>query len=308
LDLIKKVREQGNHHEESVEIKLKPKKFRKEVVLQAKAAQVVSNDGSLIGIVTIFRDVTKEKEIDRMKTELVSMVAHELRSPLTSIAGFSELLLDAGITKDQSQEYAEIILKESNRLGELINKFLDISRIESGKSQLNKMPLHIGYLIENILELNSYQAEKKNIKVHLNIPKELPLVYVDKEMIEEVVLNLFSNAIKYSPEHTTINICVEEIDDDLVVKVADQGYGISKESLPNIFNKFYRVTDNEKVREISGSGLGLSLVKEIVEIHGGNVRVNSELGKGSTFSFSIPEANELDENTYIHEVEDELVI
>jgi len=308
LDLIKKVREQGNHHEESVEIKLKPKKFRKEVVLQAKAAQVVSNDGSLIGIVTIFRDVTKEKEIDRMKTELVSMVAHELRSPLTSIAGFSELLLDAGITKDQSQEYAEIILKESNRLGELINKFLDISRIESGKSQLNKMPLHIGYLIENILELNSYQAEKKNIRVHLNIPKELPLVYVDKEMIEEVVLNLFSNAIKYSPEHTSINICVEEIDDDLVVKVTDQGYGISKESLPNIFNKFYRVTDNEKVREISGSGLGLSLVKEIVEIHGGNVWVNSELGKGSTFSFSIPEANELDENTYIHEVEDELVI
>jgi signal transduction histidine kinase len=236
------------------------------------------------------------------------MVAHELRSPLTSIAGFSELLLDTGITKDQSQEYAEIILKESNRLGDLINKFLDISRIESGKSQLNKIPLHFGYIIENILELNSYQAEKKQIKINLNIPKELPLVNVDKEMIEEVILNLFSNAVKYSPEHTEIDIIVEEKEDEVVVKVKDEGFGISEDAIPNIFNKFYRVTDNENVRDIGGSGLGLSLVKEIVEIHGGSVWVESKLGNGSTFSFSIPEANVLDENTYIHEVEDEFVL
>ncbi len=138
-DLINKVRIQGNHYDQSVEIKLKPYKKRKEVILQAKAAQVVGNDKALIGIVTIFRDITKEKEIDRMKTELVSMVAHELRSPLTSISGFSELLLDTGVTREQSHEYAEIILKESNRLGDLINKFLDISRIESGKSQVNRI-------------------------------------------------------------------------------------------------------------------------------------------------------------------------
>ncbi len=308
LELVTKVRNEGNHHDETVEIISKPKKFRKEVILQAKSAQVVSNDDSLIGIVTIFRDVTKEKEIDRMKTELVSMVAHELRSPLTSIAGFSELLLDVSITKDQSQEYAEIILKESNRLGELINKFLDISRIEAGKSQLNKVPLHLGYLLENILELNIYQAEKKNIKVDCDVPQDLPLVNIDKEMIEEVILNLFSNAVKYSPKDTKIQIKVEkrEEEDDLVIAVKDYGYGISKDSLPQIFNKFYRVTDNDKVREIDGSGLGLSLVKEIVEIHGGAVWVESALGKGSTFYFSLPMYDEFDDDSYIHEVEKEM--
>lgn len=304
LDLIDSVKTQGNHQDQTVEIQLKPRKLRKEVILQAKAAQVVDNEQKLIGIVTIFRDVTKEKEIDRMKTELVSMVAHELRSPLTSIAGFSELLLDKGLTKNQAHEYADIILKESHRLGDLINKFLDISRIESGKSQVNKMALHLRYIIENLLELNLYQAEKKGIKVDINIPQDLSPVMVDKEMIEEVILNLFSNAVKYSPENTKVTIFVEDKDDEMIVGVKDQGYGISKKSLPNIFNKFYRVTDNELVREISGSGLGLSLVKEIIKAHGGSVWVESELGKGSTFYFSIPKD---DEFTYVHETENEVV-
>jgi len=138
LSLINKIRIEGNHEDTTVELVMKPDNKRKQIILQAKAAQVIDAEDELIGIVTIFRDITKEKEIDRMKTELVSMVAHELRSPLTSIAGFSELLLDAGVTQEQSKEYAEIILKESNRLGDLINKFLDISRIESGKSQVHK--------------------------------------------------------------------------------------------------------------------------------------------------------------------------
>ncbi|MFX0140634.1 MAG: PAS domain-containing sensor histidine kinase [Candidatus Hodarchaeota archaeon] len=237
MDLINKVQIHGNHDDYPVEIKLKPKEFIKEVILQAKAAQVVSSDGNLIGIVTIFRDITKEKEIDRMKTELVSMVAHELRSPLTSIAGFSELLLDIGITKEQSREYADIILKESNRLGDLINKFLDISRIESGKSQVNKIPLHIGYIIENILELNMYQAEKKGIKVQFDIPTELPLVQADKEMIEQVILNLFSNAVKYSPNNTSIAMSVKIGEDELIIEVKDEGFGISKQSFPNIFTE-----------------------------------------------------------------------
>ena len=308
MDLINKVREQGNHQDYSVEVQLKPKQFRKDIILQAKAARVVSKDQSLIGIVTIFRDVTKEKEIDRMKTELVSMVAHELRSPLTSIAGFSELLLDRGITKEQSHEYAGIILKESNRLGDLINKFLDISRIESGRSQMNKVPLHMGYIVQNILELNLYQAEKKSIRIELDIPEELPLVSVDKEMMEEVILNLYSNAAKYSPKNTTITIAVYVQEDELIVKIRDEGYGISEQSLPNIFNKFYRVSDNENVRDISGSGLGLSLVKEIVETHGGSIWVESELGNGSTFYFTLPIADEKINNSYVHGFDDETVI
>ncbi len=286
--LIEKARTDGNQHDHTVELQLRSGKSRKKVVLQAKAAEVISKDGTMIGAVTIFRDITREKEIDKLKTELVSMVAHELRSPLTSIAGFSELLLDNSITQEQSKEYADIILKESNRLGNLINKFLDISRIEAGKSQVNKMVLDIQFIIKNILELNMYQAEKKGIRVNLSIPDELPPVNVDKGMIEEVVLNLFSNAVKYSPENTQIDISAEPREHEMLIAITDQGFGISKESLPNIFNKFYRVTDNEKVKDIEGSGLGLSLVKEIIELHAGTIWAESELEKGSTFYFTLP--------------------
>jgi len=308
LDLIDRAGEDNSTGDTSVEITVDPRGHRKKLILQAKSAQVISKDGASIGVVTVFRDVTKEKEVDRMKTELVSMVAHELRTPLTSIAGFSELLMSPDLTMEQSSEYADIILKESNRLSNLINKFLDISRIESGKSQVNKIPLDLGFLVVNILECNKQQANRKTISVDMNIPEDLPPVNVDKGMIEEVVLNLFSNAIKYSPENTKINISIVEEDDDLIVAIKDQGYGISEEALPNIFNKFYRVSDNEQVREIEGSGLGLSLVKEIVELHCGTTWVESKIGDGSTFYFSIPVWDESEQSSDLCEIENELVM
>lgn len=292
LSLINIIRAEGNHDDDKVEFTIKPDNKRKQIVLQAKAARVIDTEKKPIGIVTIFRDVTKEKEIDRMKTELVSMVAHELRSPLTSIAGFSELLLDEGVTEQQSKEYAEIILKESNRLGNLINKFLDISRIESGKSQVHKTLVNIGEVIESVLEMNMYLAERKGMQVDLNIPEELAPVYVDRQMIGEVILNLFSNAVKYSPDEKKIAIEIEENETEQIISIIDQGYGIPEKSLSKIFEKFYRVPDNEHTQEITGSGLGLSLVKEIVELHDGVVSVDSTLGKGSIFRFTLPKATE----------------
>lgn len=292
LSLINKIRIEGNNEDKTVDLVIKPDNKKKQIVLQAKAAQVIDTEDKLIGIVTIFRDITREKEIDRMKTELVSMVAHELRSPLTSIAGFSELLLDEGVTQDQSREYAEIILKESNRLGELINKFLDISRIEAGKSQVHKTPVQIGHVVESILEMNMYLAERKGMKVNLNIPDDLSTVWIDREMMGEVILNLFSNAVKYSPDGKTITIEVEDKEDQQLVRIIDQGYGIPEKSLNRIFDKFYRVTDNEHIQEITGSGLGLSLVKEIIELHDGSIWVESKIGEGSTFTFSIPKSED----------------
>ena len=295
LSLINKIRIEGNNEDKTLDLIIKPDNKKKQIVLQAKAAQVIDSEDKLIGIVTIFRDITKEKEIDRMKTELVSMVAHELRSPLTSIAGFSELLLDEGVTQEQSKEYAEIILKESNRLGDLINKFLDISRIESGKSDVHKTPVQIGHIIESILEMNMYLAERKGMKVNLKIPDDLATVWVDRDMMGEVILNLFSNAVKYSPDGKTITIEVEDKEDEQLVRVIDQGYGIPEKSLNRIFDKFYRVTDNEHIQEITGSGLGLSLVKEIIELHDSSIWVESKIGEGSTFTFSIPKSE--DNNT-----------
>jgi len=275
------------------ELKLKNPDTWQDIFLQARAARVVDEKNAVVGIVTIIRDITREKEVDRMKTELVSMVAHELRSPLTSISGFSELLLDETVTPDQQVEYAEIILKESNRLSELINKFLDISKIEAGKSQVRKMQVHIKDIVEKVLDINLHQSEKKEIAVSLKISSNLPKVLGDYEMLEQVFLNLFGNAIKYSPPNTSVEVRLKEKKNEVHVEVEDTGYGISEESLPRIFDKFYRATDHEEIREISGTGLGLSLVKEIIELHGGRVIVKSELGKGSTFGFILPAYEDL---------------
>lgn len=282
--------------EPSKELKLKNPDTWRDIFLQARAAKVIGEKGELIGIVTILRDITREKEIDRMKTELVSMVAHELRSPLTSISGFSELLLDEGVTREQSEEYAAIILKESNRLSELINKFLDISKIEAGKSQVKRAPIQLREVVDKVLDVNLHQAEKKQIPVSVKASPNLALVYADRDMIEQVILNLFSNAVKYSPEHATVEIRLRELPTDVLVEVEDTGYGISEEALPRIFDKFYRASDTEAVREASGTGLGLALVKEIIELHQGKISVKSELGKGSTFGFTLPKYETLPEN------------
>ncbi|MFQ5769404.1 MAG: ATP-binding protein, partial [bacterium] len=290
----------GQKSMDTIEITVQPPGSHKPEILQALATRIVNKRTpqdvtareELIGIATILRNITHEKEIDRLKTELVSMVAHELRSPLTCISGFSELLLDESITHEQLEEYASIILKESNRLSDLINKFLDISKIEAGKSQIRKTPVDLKMLVEKVLDFNSQLSEQKQIKVDFVAPPEVSIISVDRDMLEQVVLNLYANAVKYSPEKTNVTFRLFELDEVMVVEVEDQGYGISEKSLPHIFDKFYRITDNENVKDISGSGLGLSLVKEIVEIHGGKVKVKSTLGKGSNFTITLPKSEQ----------------
>jgi PAS domain S-box-containing protein len=272
----------------STEIPLKKRGDWKPRILQAKAARVQQESGDLIGIVTILRDITQQKEIDKLKTELVSMVAHELRSPLTSISGFSELMLDSDVTRKQASEYATIILNESNRLSELINKFLDISRIESGRIQPKMAELDLPDTVHMVVGNNSYLADKKNIKVEVHAPEGLSHVWADGGMMEQVILNLFSNAVKYSPENKRIDLVLKQNESELVVEVHDQGYGIPAKALPRIFEKFYRVTDNEEVRNQTGTGLGLAMVKQIIDLHGGRVEVESEENRGSVFSVYLP--------------------
>lgn len=290
IDFIEEVASNGKKPIRNLEITLQPNTGWKPIILQAKAARFKNDRDELMGIVTVLRDVTREKEIDRMKTELVSMVAHELRSPLTCISGFSELLLDSNITSEQSEEYANIILKESNRLSDLINKFLDISKIESGKSQLRRSPVDMKMLVEKVLDFNSQLANKKNIEVNFESPPEVTTVHLDRDMMEQAVLNLFSNAVKYSPNEASVTVRLTEENNMLQIDVEDTGYGIPEEALPNIFDKFYRITDDENQRDITGSGLGLSLVREIVEIHGGKVSVKSTVNKGSTFTIVLPKS------------------
>jgi len=290
-ELIEKVKHGENQNDEKVEILIKPANLNKEMVLQAIATKVISENRKLYGVATAFRDLTKEKEIDRKKTEVVSMVSHELRSPLTSIAGFSELLLDENLTREKARDYANIILKESRRLNDLINKYLDISRIESGKSEVHRTLLNIEDVIRSVIDMNSFIAESKGIDVEIRIPEKISNVFADRQMIGEVILNLFSNAVKYSPSNTRITIVVEDNDKEQIIKVMDQGYGIPEKALNRIFDKFYRVTENENVQEEEGSGLGLALVKEIINKHNGRIWAESQLNRGSTFFITLPKTN-----------------
>lgn len=260
-------------------------------VFQANAAAVRNPEDKLVGVVTVLRDVTKEREADRIKTELVSMVAHELKSPLTSIYGFSELLLESDLQDPQSTEYAKVILNESTRLTDLVNKFLDLSRLEAGRTEIKMMPFDLGQVVDKITSHYHAQAEEKEIKVIADIPEDYPLAMGDPDMIEQVLLNLYSNAIKYSPKRSKIGIELKKEGEKLTVSVIDNGYGIPREALPHIFDKFYRVVDTEDTEEVEGSGLGLTLAKVIVEQHGGNIKVNSRLGVGSVFSFSLKPAD-----------------
>lgn len=288
VSLLQKVKD-GQIHS-SAEFSLKIVGTREKKVFQAHAARLHDREEELVGVVTVIRDVTKEKEAERIKTELVSMVAHELKSPLTSIYGFSELLLEANLEDPNAIEYAQVILTESTRLTDLVNKFLDLSRLEAGRTEIRMNPFDLHQLGEKIKETYKGQAEKRKIRVIVEIPKTLPLAYGDQDMIEQVLLNLFSNAVKYSPDNSKVGIEAKEDDDALVVSVIDNGYGIPKEALPRIFDKFYRVVDSEGNDEVEGSGLGLSLAKEIVEQHGGTIKVTSRLGVGSVFSFTLPKA------------------
>lgn len=259
-------------------------------IFEAHALKVFSKDNKSIGVVTVIRDVTKERDADRVKTELVSMVAHELKSPLTSIYGFSELLLESPKENRQMKEYAQVIQSESKRLTDFINKFLDLTKLESGKVNIRMVSFDFRQVALQVAESFRSQLDRKDMRLIIEIPESIPMAFGDQNLVEQVLVNLISNAIKYSPQNSKAGIEVNVADKQLIVNIIDNGYGIPKEALSYIFNKFYRVPDMESGEEIEGSGLGLALVKEIVERHGGHVRVKSKLGVGSVFSFTLPVA------------------
>jgi len=260
-------------------------------ILLAMGSPIMGSDGRLIGVVLIIRDVTKEKEADRIKTELVSMVAHEIKSPLTSMYGFTELLLENPLPEAKAREYIRVIQSEVIRLTDFVNKFLSLSRLESGKIRVRMDPFDLSAVIEKAIRLSKPAADKKHIVLSLKLPESMPFVVGDPELIEQVFLNLLSNAIKYSPKQSKVGIEIDSGENELTVHVIDNGYGIPKEALPRIFEKFYRVSEIRNDEEIEGSGLGLALVKEILEKHGSEIKVKSKLGVGSVFTFSLRKAN-----------------
>lgn len=226
------------------------------------------------------------KELDRMKSEFLSTAAHELRTPLTSILGFSEILLKKELDKKRQNRFFKIINEEAVGLADLINDLLDLSRIESGRGfKIKKVPIELGKIIRENVDIFKSHSDKHDFEV--DIPSDLVSIEADKDRLGQVIENLISNAVKFSPQGGKITVSLEQADEKVKVSVADAGMGIAKKDLPHIFERFYRV-DNTSTRGIEGPGLGLAIAKYIIESHGGKIEVESKVGKGSTFSFTLP--------------------
>ncbi|WP_226087081.1 ATP-binding protein [Mesobacillus sp. S13] len=243
-------------------------------------------DGSTkLGTIFVHRNITKEFEVDRIKSEFVSTVSHELRTPLASILGFTELMLNRELKLDRQKKYLSTIHDEAGRLTDLINDFLDIQRMESGKQEYEKKQLAVLPIIKKVIELQKVQSEKHELA--LEFLGGLDIVIGDAGKLEQALTNLIHNAIKYSPEGGKVGVVVFEKDGQVNIEIQDEGLGIPPEAIDRLFEKFYRV-DNSDRRAIGGTGLGLAIVKEIIQDHGGEIRVKSQFGKGSTFTISLP--------------------
>jgi PAS domain S-box-containing protein len=260
----------------------------REHVFAAVFAPIIDELGETAGTVAVFRDITESKEIDRMKTDFLNMVSHELRTPLTPIQAYSELIMMRNLDTQKTKSYAGIINKETLRLGALIGDLLDLSRIDAGKG-LSLSPEEVDFkeLLNTVY--NTFKSASARHRISLKAPEKADKITIDRNKIIQVMSNLLSNAVKYSPDGGDIHITMEDRNNRMYISVSDQGLGIPRDALPIIFEKFYRV-DSPAVKKIGGTGIGLSIVKYIVELHNGGITVESEEGKGSTFTFFIPKA------------------
>ena len=251
---------------------------------------VKDDKDNLSGVVAVLHDITREKEISKTKSDFVSHVSHELKTPLASINAYAEMLVDGEAQDTETiNQFCSIIQTQAQRLNRLIEDILNISRIESGLTKINKQPLSVAILIADAVEMIKSYAQEKNITVNADTSIVHDQVYADRDMITQVIVNLLSNAVKYTPENGTVSVeaQVNDVDHIIKVTVSDTGVGIPEQDVGHVFDKFYRVDANKKYAK--GTGLGLNLVKQIVEkVHDGRVFVTSKINQGSTFGFELP--------------------
>ncbi len=241
----------------------------------------------VIGVVILISDITKRVELDRVKTETLQLVSHELRNPLSSIQALSEVLLKFPVTPDKSKEMLTSIHDEAKRLGETLNQYLDLARLESGVRPIRVTMTDPAVLIDQCLRQYAVAANRKQIRLSMATDPILPRLSIDAGLIGIAIGNLIGNAIKYSPQQTEVTVTAESVADYLLISVRDQGPGIPDAARERIFEKFYRLErDNDS--ETIGSGLGLPLVREILERHGGEVSFQNQACGGAVFTLSIP--------------------
>jgi two-component system phosphate regulon sensor histidine kinase PhoR len=261
-----------------------------EVILEAHAAPVFGEGPEPRGVVLVLHDISEIRRLERVRAEFVANVSHELKTPVTAIKGFAETLLEGALYNYRAcEEFVTIIGEEAERLNRLINDLLSLSRIESKEFKLQLSTSDLGLEIKRIVEKVKPRFQKKGLVVHVAVPDQPVVLSVDRDQLEQVLLNLLENSLMYTPPGGRVEVNLQgnwDEPDQVVVSVRDTGIGIPREDLPRIFERFYRV-DRTRSRKLGGTGLGLAIVKHIVEAQGGRVWVESEVGKGSTFYFTL---------------------
>jgi two-component system, OmpR family, phosphate regulon sensor histidine kinase PhoR len=254
---------------------------------EVAGSPIIGTQNEWKGVLLVFHEITELKKLEQMRKDFVANVSHELKTPITSIKGFSETLLD-GAMKDEAtlEAFLRIILNESDRLQMLIEDLLDLSRIEQHGFHLNIEELDIVILLNEMITLLKGKAEGKNIVLHLAHEASPIFVKGDYSRLKQVFINLLSNAITYTPTGGYVEIGVKENEEKVYIQIKDTGIGIEKEEIPRIFERFYRI-DKARSRNSGGTGLGLAIVKHIVEAHKGSISVTSVKDKGTTFTISL---------------------
>lgn len=257
-------------------------------VIEISFSQVAPEWDDPLTMTAVLRDITDEAELDRLKSEFVSVAAHELRTPMSSITGYVDLLMLGmlGPVNEKQSEFLQVVKNNADRLMTLVNDLLDISRIESGALTLRLEPLELSDVVGQVVLALERQLEIKKQRLVLSLPGELPRVVADRNRMIQVITNLLSNAHKYSPAGSTIEICARHTDNRVELEVRDQGIGISEQDRERIFHRFFRA-DNALATQEDGTGLGLAISQEIVKRHGGTIEVESVPGQGSSFRITL---------------------
>ena len=262
-----------------------------ELALSIVFAPFFSDELNPMGIIMIVRNITDSVKTDNVRKEFVANVSHELKTPLTSIRGYSETIMNGDLTYQEIIKFSKVINQEANRMSRLVSDLLQLSRIDYNRVNWNKSTLNTVDILKKVCEKVRYEAEQKSHKLELICTDKVPSIYADKDSIEQIVINILTNSIKYTPDGGLIRVYAGPIDDRVYIKVIDNGIGIPQKDLKRIFERFYRV-DKARSRKMGGTGLGLSIVKEMVDGNNGTININSKLNEGTEVTMTFPTKKE----------------
>lgn len=262
-----------------------------EMALSIVFAPFFSDELSPMGLIMIVRNITDSVKTDNVRKEFVANVSHELKTPLTSIKGYSETIMNGDLTYQEIIKFSKVINQEANRMSRLVSDLLQLSKMDYNRMSWNKTTLNTVDVLKKICEKVRYEAEEKRHKLELICAENTPSIYVDKDSIEQIVINILTNSIKYTPEGGLIRIYAGPVEDRVYIKVIDNGIGIPQKDLGRIFERFYRV-DKARSRKMGGTGLGLSIVKEMVDGNNGTINIDSKLNEGTEVTMTFPTKKE----------------